>query len=72
MENATNYILSQRGAYKYITLYKDGIGHFYASLKRGNFIKKEEQVTLSFDQFEFLKSKLQLKRMKKNRLKKYW
>ena len=65
MEHATDYVLSQREACKSISLYKDGIGHFFAKLKWGRFFKKEERVTLSFDQFEYLKTILQLKRMKR-------
>ena len=71
MEDATDYVLSQRKACKSLTLYKDGQGHFFAKLKRGRFFGKEERVTLSFDQFEFLKKKLQLKRMEKIKLNKF-
>ena len=70
VEDVTNYIISQRSVCKSITLHKDGQGHFFAMLKRGKLFGKKEQISLSFDQFEFLKTKLQLKRMKKKKLKK--
>ena len=63
MEDAKSYVLSQRETCKSITLHRDARGGRFAQLIRKGLIRRRERVSLTYEEFEYIKRVLGLSRM---------